>query len=95
MATEQVPRTRCDRPGCNAVVTENGGRFALCDEGAWLLPADAHDSRAGRSATDEVEAVAHHVCSVDLCRACAESLRTWWTSKQYREARAASRAVEK
>lgn len=73
MSVEQVPRTRCDRPGCGATVTDRGGRFALTSGG--LEPHIDGESL---------------LLSVDLCRGCAESLRTWWTSK---EARAATKAA--
>lgn len=89
MATEQVPRTRCDRPGCNAVVTENGGRFALQANGDNLevAPPPPADAQAYNT-VNAGDAMVHH-CSVDLCRACAESLRMWWTAK----ARAAAKAA--
>jgi len=87
---EQVPRTRCDRPGCNAVVTENGGRFALCPglDDIWPVPQDGAPFN-GEAFSEMWDPRA---MSVDLCRACAESLRTWWSSK---EARAATKAVGK
>ncbi len=80
MATIDVPQRVCDRPGCSARLTDRGGRFALAvipdksgDMVAMVTPLGEDDDHAGEG--------------VDLCRVCAESLRSWWSAK-------ARRAVE-
>ena len=69
MGERTITKRVCDRPGCAATVTANGGRFCIVVDGVATVQSPVADG-------------------VDLCRACAESLRLWWTARERREAKA-------
>lgn len=76
MSKQIIEKRICDRPHCDKVVTVSGGRFALrADSPVGMTPVDLLD--AAEPATAEA-------LSVDLCRACIDSLQGWWTAKERR-----------
>lgn len=82
MATISIPKRVCDRPGCGETVGARGGRVGLDEEnGPDFLDRflAEHDVPADVMSTTKS-------LSVDLCRSCAESLRTWWSAVSRRAA---------
>lgn len=88
MATAAITVTKrvCDRPNCGNTVTDRGGRFSL-DAGKG--PHDMTSFLASpivMPVPDQVIRDCTNALSVDLCRSCAESLRTWWSAVERRAA---------